>query len=292
MAETTAGLDMALWISARGGMVIPAYIDKNCEKRPLLREWQNSGSRDEDVIREWYKIRPWANCGVLGGRDSFAVFDCDGRDAVDHFRTLCASVGGIDWESVLVYRTPGRKEADGSGGGLHAMWRWPSWLANLHKAEIRREGWRGGLEFRGQSTWTLLPCARRDGEYEIINAPDKIAEMPRELWLAFIEEAEQTVTLGHGSDLREVSPEVAFSQVWSDNRKTVVAGLAWHVMLRGMEEDECMELCKEFARDYCDPPLDRAIVERKVTYTAQRIEKIREKQARELGVMKSWVDSI
>lgn len=290
----SAGLSMAKWAVERGALVIPAYIDRNCEKRPLLREWQNNGSRDYEQLERWWDDKPWANVGVLGGRNSWAVFDCDGSPAVERFRSICERVGGISWESVLLYRTPGRKETDGSGGGLHAMWVYPEWMADLHKAEIREPGWPGGLEFRGKATWTLLPCKRSDGEYEILNAPDKINEMPRELWLEFARDAEQQ-PIGNGTgtgDLRELSPERAFGEVWTDGRKQAVAGLIWHQLLRsvdGDQDDEVLDMALRFAEEQCSPPLDAGIVRRKFEYTRNRIEGIRAKQQEELG---RWSNSI
>ncbi len=293
MSDEPVGLTLAKWIAGMGGMVIPAYIDRYCEKRPLLREWQNSGTKDEAVLNGWWDDKPWANVGVLGGRNSFVVFDCDGSEAVHGFRSLCERVGGISWEHVLLYRTPGRKDLDGSGGGLHAMWLWPDWLADFHKAEIREEGWRGGIELRGRGCWTLLPCKRSDGEYEILNAPEKLAEFPRELWLAFSEEAQQQVT-GNGTgsgDLKEVSPETAFGSIWTDGRKQAVAGLIWHQLIRMNDDDEeaVLEMALRFAEEQCDPPLDSGVVRRKFEYSAERVRRIREQQRME---MSKWNTSI
>lgn len=285
---------MAKWAVDRGALVIPAYIDRYCEKRPLLREWQNNGSREVAQLERWWEDKPWANVGVLGGRNSWVVFDCDGAEAVSGFRSICEHISGIDWSGALIYRTPGRKDADGTGGGLHCMWLYPDWMADLHKAEIREEGWRGGIEFRGRGTWTLLPCNRADGDYEVLNAPEKLGELPRELWLEFAAHAEQQL-IGNNTgtgDLREVSPETAFGQTWTDGRKQAVAGLIWHQLLRSVDGDsdtEVLEMALRFAAEQCSPVLDEGIVRRKFEYTRGRIEGIRARQQEELG---KWSNSI
>lgn len=283
--EEPAGLSAAKWLVDRGALVIPAYISKKtADKMPLLKDWANNGTKDYDVLTQWWRERPWAWPGYLGGRGSFLCLDGDGPEAVSWLREF-VTVNKWNGEGALITKTPGRTE------GIHLVWRWPDWLADVHKIEVRREGWRGAIELRGKGCWTMAPgCPRPDGEYTVLAAPDVLDEFPKELWESFIVEGDQTIAGNSSGDLRELSVRDAFDgRIFTDGRKNAVAGLAWSVMLRGMEEDECLELCLQFAAQCCEPPLEEAIVHRKVDYTAQRIEKMR---ARQLAEMTNWNASI
>lgn len=286
--EESAGLLAAKWVVGLGGHVIPAYVSmKTGDKYPLVKEWVNAACRDEECLNRWWDLYGYAWPGVVSRPDGLVCFDLDGPEAVDWFRELCISVGWTG-EGALIYRSPGR------GQGLHIWFKWPTYLAPIHSAKYREVDWNGEAQLRGVGCWTMMAGARRpDGEYTMVQVPDSLSELPRELWLAFAAEASQQMNSGGGGDLRELSTVDAWERApWTDGRKNAVAALAWWNMLRGMEEEECLTLCLQFAREACLPELDEAIVRRKVEYTAQRIGVIREKQARELSVMRNWVESI
>lgn len=286
----TAGFAAAKWfVEMSGGKVIPAYINKEAEKYPLLKGWQNNGSREEEVLHEWFNERyRYAWVGGLTGRDSgLLVFDCDGPEAVGRFRELTSSIGWTG-EGCFFYRTPGRRDEKDTHGGAHFWYRWPSWLASFHKSEIREPGWRGGLELRAEGCWTMIAGAKRpDGEYEVLGVPDKLEELPRELWLAFLENAETAIGSGAGdSDLRSLSPEEAWEQApWFDGRKGAVAGIAWYMSIRGHTEEEVVSECCRFALEACEPSLDKTAAERRARYAYGRATSVLAKQDAELKRM-------
>lgn len=274
MDSEPAGLQAAKYIAELGGHCITAYVNRMDEKYPLVKGWQNVATRDHGELEKLWRDHPFAWPGVVCRTDGLLVFDLDGRAATDWFRELCSSVNWTG-EGAWIYRTPGRDQ------GCHIWFKWPreEWtLAPLHKAEVRGEGWSGAAEFRGINTWTLWAGAKRtSGEYEILQTPSVLEECPRELWLAFAAEAQQTVVSGGGGELRELSPEDAWERApWVDGRKNAVAALAWHQLLRrgSEEEEEVLELCMAFAKECCLPELDPAVVERKVRYTAERVRRL------------------
>lgn len=291
-----ANLEMALWIASQGGLVIPAYVDKEDQKFPLLREWQKRGSGEVNQIEQWWDERPWARVGVLGGMDSFAVLDADTSSGTDILRSIFDATGWAGWDEALAYKTPGRS-AD--GGGMHVMWRWDEGsLGRMGSAKIKGPGGRGELELRGCGTWSLVAGADRvSGPYELLNVPEKIGVIPAGFVTAFMAQAQVSVG-GEGgglSDLREVSPSEVRAWVEEhgrigDGRKNILAGLAWYLAIRGADEDEYWSTLQWFAVDCCMPELEESVVRRKGEYTLERVARIKAKQHAETARFSSMMD--
>lgn len=286
------GLTMAKWLADRGAKVIPAYVSmKTGDKLPMCKDWANVATRSYEQLERWWNDKPWCHPGVVSGRDSWLCFDVDGPDAVNWFRAIYSRYGGpgeVEESgrgcNPLIYRTPGRTE------GLHVWFSWPDWLADLHSVKYREPDWNGEVQLRGRGCWTLIAGAKRpEGEYEMLVVPEgPICEAPRELVVAFMQAGEQTTVAAQG-DLRELSPEAAWAGApWQDNRKTAVAGLAWHMAIRGVEESEYWDTLYRFAEECCVPSLDQNIVKRKGEYTWNRALVAREKQTEELTRMGAW----
>src|SRR5437016_6035562 len=148
MSEEVAGLEAAKYIADLGGHCIPAYVDRFDEKRPLVKDWVNAGTRDYKELEGMWDRHSYAWPGVVTRPGGLIVFDLDGKAATDWFRELSTSAGGVG-KGAFIYRTPGRDT------GCHIWYKWPGYLASIHKAEYRESGWTGGAELRGVGCWTL-----------------------------------------------------------------------------------------------------------------------------------------
>lgn len=223
--------------------------------------------------------------GVVSGVNSCLVLDADGPKAVDWLREC---IGREGWTpGGLVYRTPGR------GGGLHCVWSWPDYLGrDFRQAKVALEG--GEVQIRGNGHWTLLAGAKRpDGVYEIVEEPSLEGgpiKAPEKLIRAILRESVVSTGKVMSSDLESISPEDAWEGApYADGRKNLVAGLAWYLAIRGVDEDEVASQCIAFGRECCTPPLSEETCVKKAKYAVDRAEKYkRESQEKSNALMDSW----
>lgn len=280
------GLVVAKKIAGYGWRVVPAFCSKEGEKVPLAGNWVVNATVEETQLERWWSERPWTWPGTVSGVGSSIVFDCDGADAVDWFRALCARVGWVNGAS-LTYTTPGRS------GGLHSVWSWPEWLGrDFRQAKVYLESG-GEVQLRGQDHFTLLCGARRPDcpgrGYRIIEEPDGVLgpqELPEGLGRAFLKESIVSVgthTVGVSSDLKEIAPsEVWAGAPYSDGRKNVCAGLAWYLAIRGEPVEGVIECCVRFGAECCVPTLSEETCRKKAEYAHRRAEQYRMKEAAEV----------
>lgn len=285
-----AGLLAARQLVEWGARVFPAFVSKSGEKVPLVKGWPDAavGKREVDggsggeTLREWYSRYPYAWAGIACGPDSFLCLDADRESGVERLRELVSSVGV--WEGgAMVARTPGRDT-----GGIHIYWRWPSWLdRSFHSAKIRLPDG-GEVDLRGNRCFVLAAGARRpDGVYEILEEPGEggPCEAPRGLVELIITEAGRCggdVNSYGGGGMEELSPAEAWELApLGEGRKNALAGLLWHVAIRGAGEEEVLEWGLRFAAEVCEPVLDGEIVRKKAEYTYSRAKKRRDDSAKE-----------
>lgn len=285
-----AGLLAARQLVEWGARVFPAFVSKNGEKVPLVKGWPDAAVGKREVVegvgsqtlREWYSRYPYAWAGIACGPDSFLCLDADKESGVERLREFVSSVGV--WEGgAMVARTPGR-----GTGGIHIYWRWPSWLdGSFHSAKVRLEDG-GEVDLRGNRCFVLAAGARRgDGVYEILEEPgaEGPVEAPRSLVEAIMAEsalAGDGVNSYGGGGMEELSPTEAWELApLGEGRKNALAGLLWHVAIRGAGEEEVLDWGLRFGREVCEPSLDEEIVRKKAEYTYSRAKKRRDDSAKE-----------
>ena len=268
------GLTMAKQFASWGWRVVPAFISKEGDKIPMLKDWVNKASVESEVLDGWWDSKPWGHPGIVSGLGSAIVIDADGKRAVDWLRELSRSTGGIG--NTLCYRTPGRD------GGLHIIGAWSSWLPS----DFRQAKVIGGLgtevQVRGNGHFTMsIGCKRPDGVYELVQEPNGVpGEIPRALLEAIFEHAVVGVGGSYGgSGMEEVSEAEAWGYApLSEGRKNLLAGVLWWCAIRGGTLEEVLELGLRFSREVCEPELSEELVEKKARYTYERASRKRDER--------------
>ncbi|MFZ5831265.1 MAG: bifunctional DNA primase/polymerase [Planctomycetota bacterium] len=117
-------IQSALEYAGYGWHVLPT---RHRTKRPLLNEWQNKSSIDEDSIVEWWTQWPNANVSVqLGPRSGLIDIECDSAKAEQEFASL------FDGNPPATCTYQGKR-------GRHRLYRWRDDLpggAVIHIGEI------------------------------------------------------------------------------------------------------------------------------------------------------------
>lgn len=258
------GLIFAKQISEWGWKIAPGFISKAGAKVPLCGDWTKNATKNVTQLEKWWASRPWLWPGVVSGVGSCLVVDCDKPDAVELFLSW-----GFEKEDCLSYHTPGK------GGGLHAIWNWPSYLdKNFGQKRFGLETG-GSIQFRGNNHFTMLiGCQRSDGKYSLINTPDKPSEFPRELWDRLPTEGWTFTGEGNSgnSEVKSISPEDVWKAApYFDGRKNTLAGLAWFLVSADCYSDsEVLNWCLSFGRECCIPELDAEVCEKKAQYAINR----------------------
>lgn len=276
------GLQMALKVAGWGWRVAPGFCSRQGEKVPLMGNWVQNATTDEEVLRKAWDNRSWMWPGVVSGVGSCIVLDCDGPEAVDWFRTLVNSEG---WHrGGLIYRTPGR------GGGLHCVWNWPDFLGrDFRQAKVALAD--GEVQIRGNGHWTLLCGAKRpDGVYEVLEMPDDVqgpSVAPEGIIRSILRESVVSTGRMVSSDLEELSPEEAWNLApLNDGRKNAVAGLAWYLAIRGEDLGTVVDICVRFGRECCVPELATEHCVKKAEYAFHRAERMRRQSEESI---KAWM---
>src|SRR3974390_1094711 len=100
MSTTNANLDAALALARAGITVFPVKLikksDANWDKLPLIKDWPNNASSDQQQIERWWRAWPGALPGIPCGHNDIILIDADrhgGPDGVEAFAQLCSDLG-------------------------------------------------------------------------------------------------------------------------------------------------------------------------------------------------------
>lgn len=145
--------------------------------------WTQMNSRDEDTIRQWWRIFPDANIGlVCGEASSINVLDIDMKNGADGIRSYQAIVQ--EPYTGPVQQTP--------TGGQHLLFGYRPGFKNFtHKGEL------GGLDMRTDNGYIVVaPSVTSDGPYQWAQG-GQILAMPEKLQIACTDwsRAANTVTV-------------------------------------------------------------------------------------------------
>lgn len=156
---------------ARSGL--PVFPCMPGGKTPLIKDWPNKATTDEEQIREWWRRWPNANIGIpTGPRSGFLILD------VDLDKSGFGSLEALTNEHGELPRTPKVKTGR---GGMHIYFRYPA------GEEIRNSaGLLGvGLDVRGAGGYVVAPPSATTGTYEwrertpLSEAPEWLLEAHR-----------------------------------------------------------------------------------------------------------------
>lgn len=149
----------ALNFARRGWFVFPVGQDK----RPLIKEWPDKATMDEDQIRRWAKKFKGCNWAVNCGRSGLIVVDVDSAKVPEAGPAYEALEFDYGLEPALTVRTP-------SGG-------WHHYFAGVSKSGNARLG--RGIDIKSHGGYVLLPGSSIGGkEYTVVkegtpaNAPE------------------------------------------------------------------------------------------------------------------------
>jgi len=133
VSEGTEFLAFAIRYAKLGFRVFPV---RERGKEPLIADWPNKATTDEEVIREWWGRWPRANIGIVTGAYGggfFCVLDFDPRSGGDWFAdapreilppTCIVHTGGGGRH--YYYSTPSPIRTSKVGGGVCLLYTSPS----------------------------------------------------------------------------------------------------------------------------------------------------------------------
>jgi hypothetical protein len=239
MNKTTM-FDAAISYARKGISVFPC---KPRSKEPLIKDWQNKATTDEDQVRAWWSKWPDANIGVPTGLSN-------------GFITLDIDEGGEEtlkkngWTTPLTVMV---KTAD----GFHAYFKHPGSYVKNRTGDGALDS---GVEVKGDGGYVMaVPSIHPDtGEpYEYMLSPDDagIAICPE--WLL---EAIREHLRGSNVDFDWAR---ALSGVPEGQRDNLVWEMAWRAAYAGLPKEWAERLVVEAANN-CTPSFDRAVALEKV----------------------------
>jgi hypothetical protein len=153
-------------------------------KVPAVKAWEQTATRDPELIRRWWRQRPF-NIGAAVGRSDLIVIDLDqgyGQPAPEEF---AGATSGIDVLRMLAQRTGQPVPWDtysvsSPTGGLHLYFHAPAGSQLRNTAGQTGLGWK--IDTRAHGGFIVTAgSVRREGPYTVANNAS-ISELPH--WLA------------------------------------------------------------------------------------------------------------
>ena len=244
----------ALGLAVDGFPVLPL---KPNSKVPIAEHGCKDASADPQVINSWWLRWPDANVGVATGHGRFVV-DIDLKHGVD---------GEATWRALqqLHGAAPMTRTVVTPSGGRHLYF---STSAATIPCSVGRLG--RGIDIRGTGGYAVAAGAINGQPYETL--PDAIAPAPS--WL--LELVREPIVLR-----RSVAGwrELASRGVEDGKRNASIATFTGHVLRKGVDPWEVLELMRAWNEARCRPPLPDAEVVRCVNSIAGR--ELRTRQGRE-----------
>jgi hypothetical protein len=258
-------LNTALEYAGRGWPVIPLHwplpdgkcsCSKQCDgpgKHPLIKNWTNLGTTDQDQIRKWWATWPRANIGVLAGEKSgLLILDIDLKDdGPDEIAKL----------EIIHGKLPDTVEAITGSGGRHVLFKYPKGKMVPNKARFHK-----GLDTRSSGgMFVAAPSIHASGKrygWDAMFNPDEteLAECPE--WLLNLMTATK-----HG-DKQGKSFEVP-AVIHDGERNDTLFKMASSFRAKGFTEDEIMAMIEVANEKRCNPPLEHKELEKIVSSAAK-----------------------
>lgn len=219
-------LKHALAYARKGLYVFPL---RETDKRPQIKEWQNSATTDQDQIRQWWGNWPKANIGIVCGKSGLTVVDLDvkdGLDGIDAWDALCVEHGIND--NTRTAKTP--------SGGLHVYYR-----SNGHDLHNTAGVLAPGIDTRSNGGYVVAPPSvlptgsyTWESETPTIEIPNKIVDL-----------------LQTKKHKRFMLPD----QIEKGNRNPTLFSYACQLRAKGHDHASILAELK-MANDRCNPPLE------------------------------------
>ncbi len=113
------------------------------DKKPLIKDWPNAATDDQEQIRRWWERWPEAGIGlVCGQRSGVYVVDIDSRHE-----------GTESWQQlVFTHGEPMTLQSRTGGGGYHLFFQAPSFELGNSAGKLGR-----GIDTRGDGGYVVLP---------------------------------------------------------------------------------------------------------------------------------------
>lgn len=232
-------LEAALDLAREGYHVFPVWPS---DKIPMVADWPNAATVDEETIRNWWRDWPDANLAVTTGKRSGTwVLDVDGEDGEITLEGLERRYGELPLTMV-----------SHTGKGRHFYFRYVEGVRNT----ARKLGF--GLDTRGEGGYVLAPpSVHPNGRtYQWTPGARPLAEAPQWLVDAVLATPEGPAAAGD----QPVAPDGA--RIEKGQRNATLASLAGTMRRRHMEVPEIEAALLATNATRVQPPLPEEDVRR------------------------------
>jgi hypothetical protein len=235
------------YAETRGWHVLP--VSKN--KKPLIKEWSKTASKDPKTIINWWREYPSANIGVLTGPESgFWVVDVDVKNDINGIQSLASYFGNrfqFDKEKYLLGASP--------SGGRHILFKWDDNYPVKSTSRILP-----GVDTRGAGGQIIVaPSARNvEGvwlEYRWNNW--NLPVSPMTPW------SHEIITMAGGKTGEKLDLDKIIRGLSEGERDEQLHKFAWLLKHRGISYELAVGFVMT-AASRCVPPFDPEIAEQKV----------------------------
>src|SRR5579862_1508260 len=232
MEKTKGVLRQALAYAKRGWRVFP------CKgKRPLIKDWPDEATTDEDRITQWWTDNPEGSGGIVAGKNSgLLVRDVDPRN------------GGDDTLRKKDFDLPPTPTVKTGGRGRHFYFRHPG-------GDIKNGvNLLPGLDIRADRGYVVAPPSVHESGrvYEWTKPPEEFDLAPAPKWLLDLIRNGKPKANGHRAPSGE--------PIDNGSRNTRLTSLAGTMRRKGMTPEAIEAALLEDNRLRCNPPLPEAEV--------------------------------
>jgi putative DNA primase/helicase len=206
-------------------------------KKPLVSDWPNRATTDQDQIRSWWQKWPNANIGIACGPSRLVVIDVDPKNGGDVY-DLPVDAKQLETVTSLT-----------SSGGIHLYYSRNGQRITNSSGRLPK-----GIDVRGVGGYVVAPgSVHPSGEvysWEVSSSPEdsKILPLPKEIENLLVDTSSQ-------------APPVKEGDIPKGRRDQTLASLAGSLRRRGASQAAILAaLVEENKR--CSPPLNKNEVQR------------------------------
>jgi Bifunctional DNA primase/polymerase, N-terminal/Primase C terminal 1 (PriCT-1) len=227
--------DIIARLAAEGSRLFPVA---SRGKTPLISDWPNQASNDNERLTFWVRRWPDSNWGVATGAGSgVVVVDCDGDKGRKSIERL-SGIHGVGWLQTRTAKTP---------RGMHLYYLWPDGETRIRNSAGKIAK---GIDVRGEGGYVVVPpSVHPSGESYAWQNLGPLAPVPGWLLELMIDDSAEI------ESKKSNKCNGANAKIPQGQRNQVLASLAGTMRRRGIDADGILAALLAHNARYCDPPM-------------------------------------